>query len=174
MDTLYFHSKSADKKVGEGKNEYININNYDELNNIKDWRKVLSNFYIAPFSFDNLTFNTVEHAFQYYKIKLVNPKIAFSFCLESNSILSKGDGLIARKNRKIIILNSLQLYEWNKIKNKILEEILLLKFTQNYLPNKVLLLTKNAILTHSIRSKPIRQIELENVRKILQLKTIFI
>lgn len=168
MDTLYFHSKSIDKKVGEGKNEYINnCNDYIELDKIIDWRRILSNFYIAPFRFNNLTFNTVEHAFQYSKINLVNPNIAFNFCLESNSDLSKSDGLIARKNRKIIILNTSQLYQWNQIKNNILENILLQKFTQNSLPKKVLLLTNNAILTHSIRTKPIRQIELENVRKLL-------
>ena len=42
MDTLFYHSKSANKFAGKGINEYVlNYDIYDELNKIKDWRKIL-------------------------------------------------------------------------------------------------------------------------------------
>jgi predicted NAD-dependent protein-ADP-ribosyltransferase YbiA (DUF1768 family) len=166
MDQIFFHYKSKDVNVGYGVNEIVaNPNIYSELNQISNWRRVLSNLYESKFTFDGLTFSSVEHAFQYSKINLFNKNIAFKFALESNDKISIGDGVIARKNRKIIILNKSEIEKWNKIKSKILEEILLQKFIQNPYAKKILLLTLDANLTHAIRTKPIRQIELENVRK---------
>jgi hypothetical protein len=45
---LYYHSKSSSKPAGQGCNETaIDYTIYNELNKIKDWRKILSNFYIS-------------------------------------------------------------------------------------------------------------------------------
>ena len=63
MDRLYFYSKSADKKPGQGANEVVS-GDYTELAKIKDWRKVLSNFHYCPFVFEGKTYNTIEHVFQ--------------------------------------------------------------------------------------------------------------
>ena len=50
MDTLFYYSKSANKLAGKGVNEEVlNYKIYDELNKIKDWRKILSNLYIHEF-----------------------------------------------------------------------------------------------------------------------------
>ena len=87
MDTLFYFSKSADKKPGKGVNEFVkNLKDYEELSQIKDWRKILSNFYVAPFKYNGKTWNTIEHAFQSKKIELVDEKLAEKFTLES------GDG----------------------------------------------------------------------------------
>ena len=44
--TLFFYSKSADKKPGEGANEFImGDDEFEELAKIQNWRHVLSNFY---------------------------------------------------------------------------------------------------------------------------------
>ena len=73
-----------------------------------------------------------------------------------------GDGFVARKNRKLIILKPEELIIWNNIKYQVMYEILLAKFTQISIAKKVLLLTHNAILLHGTRGIPIcRQIELE-------------
>ncbi|NBP59365.1 NADAR family protein [bacterium] len=165
QDQLYFFSKSADKPVGKGSNEYLNHpEEYKELNCIPHWRKVLSNFYEAPFVWENCTWKSVEHAFQSRKIALVDREKALWFTLESGHDIGQGDGLVARKNRKLIVLNDFQLREWNKIKSRVMEDILYAKFSQVEFARRVLLATRNAVLLHSTRGPAIRQVELERVR----------
>lgn len=167
MDKLFYFSKSQDKLPGKGANEFVqNSTLYTELSNIKDWRKILSNFYISPFVYHEKTYHSVEHAFQSEKIRLVNQEKGDWFSLESNHEIGKGDGLIARKNRKLVVLTKDQLQKWDSIKSKIMQDILFCKFSQVPYANHVLKLTKNAELWHSGgREKPSRQYELENVRR---------
>lgn len=169
-DILFFYSKSANKPARKGTNEKVlNYYLYDELNKIKDWRKILSNFYISEFIYNNNTYNSVEHAFQGKKIELVNNNMAYWFCKNSGHNIGTGDGLIARKNRKLVILNDEQLTLWNNIKYNIMEEILMAKFTQVLIAKHVLLLTHDAILLHGTRGTPIsRQYSLEKIRNILK------
>jgi ribA/ribD-fused uncharacterized protein len=172
MDIIFYYSKSSDKQVGCGVHESIqNKENYKELDNIKNWRQILSNFYIAPFKYKNKTYRSVEHAFQAEKISLVNDDKANWFCIESNHEIGLGDGLIARKNRKLVILNNATLKLWDENKSKIMQEIMYAKFSQNELPKNVLLLTNKAQLWHAAaREKPARQYELESVRTKLLLE----
>lgn len=170
-DTLFYFSKSAHKKVGKGVNEFVNnFSDYKELDKIKDWRKVLSNFYVSPFTWRGKTWNTVEHAFQSRKIELEDEKKSEWFTLESGHDIGKGDGNVARKNRKLVMLSVKNIKEWNNIKFHVMEEILYCKFSQNEFCKKVLLETKNAELLHSFGRgmKPQRVYELENVREILK------
>ena len=167
MDTLFYYSKSANKPVGKGVNEKVlDYSIYNELNKIKDWRKILSNFYIYEFTYDNNIYNSVEHAFQGKKIEIVDKETAYWFCKNSGHHIGiANDGLVAQKNRKLIILSNEELKEWNKIKDKIMKDILLVKFTQVPIAKQVLLLTHNAILLHGTRGTPIsRQYNLEEVR----------
>jgi predicted NAD-dependent protein-ADP-ribosyltransferase YbiA (DUF1768 family) len=170
MDQLFYYSKSANKPAGKGTNEQsLNYHIYDELNKIKDWRKILSNLYNNEFTYDNKIYNSVEHAFQAKKIEIVDKDKALWFCKNSGHINSIVDGLNAIKNRKLVILNNEHLIIWNNIKNKVMEEILLAKFTQIHIAKQVLLLTKNAIFLHSSKGIPItRQYDLENVRDKIQ------
>jgi ribA/ribD-fused uncharacterized protein len=164
-DKLFYFSKSQDKPVGKGVNEYINSNIYKDLDEIKDWRKILSNFYEAPFIYKNKTYNTVEHAFQSEKIRLVDIDKAEWFTLESKHVIGLGDGLIARQSRKLVLLDKDKLKIWDEIRDKIMEEIMYQKFTQISIAKKVLLATEDAELWHATaREKPSRQIPLENVR----------
>jgi len=166
MDQLFYYSKSSDKPAGKGTNEKaVDYTIYNELNKIKDWRKILSNFYVSEFTYDNKIYNSVEHAFQAKKIELVDKDKAYWFCKNSNHIIGIGNGLTARKNRKLVILTSEDLQRWDDIKHKIMEAILLAKFTQIPIAKQVLLLTQTAILLHGTKGMPItRQHELENVR----------
>jgi predicted NAD-dependent protein-ADP-ribosyltransferase YbiA (DUF1768 family) len=140
---------------------------YDELNKIHDWRRILSNLYSHEFIYDDKIYNSVEHAFQSKKIEIVDK--AYWFCKNSGNDIGMGDGLIARKNRKLIILKPEELIIWNNIKNQIMYKILLAKFTQIPIAKQVLLLTHDAILLHGAKGIPIcRQIELEKVRNELK------
>jgi predicted NAD-dependent protein-ADP-ribosyltransferase YbiA (DUF1768 family) len=174
MEQLFYYSKSANKPAGKGTNEQsLNYNIYDELNKIKDWRKILSNLYNNEFTYDNKIYNSVEHAFQAKKIEIVNKEKALWFCKNSGNTIGISDGIIARKNRKIVILTNEELQKWNDIKEKIMDDILLAKFTQIPIAKQVLLLTHDAILLHGTRGNPIkRQYNLENIRKKLKISNI--
>ena len=105
------------------------------------------------------------------QIELVDANKANLFCIESGNIIgTTKDGNIARKNRKLVILDDENIKIWNGIKHNIMKEILLCKFTQNIELRNVLLLTKKAILLHGAKGIPIsRQYDLEEVRNYLQL-----
>ena len=172
-DKLFYYSKSANKQAGKGVNEFVsNYNEYDELNKIKDWRKMLSNFYVADFTYNGKTYYTAEHAFQAKKIELMDAAKANLFCIESGDIIgTTKDGNIARKNRKLVILDYERIKIWDEIKHNVMKEILICKFTQNNELGNVLLLTKKAILLHGAKGIPIsRQYDLEEVRNYLETK----
>jgi hypothetical protein len=51
--------------AGKGKHEFVNDNSmYKELNKIDNWRKIRKNFYTEPFIYEDITYNSIEHAFQ--------------------------------------------------------------------------------------------------------------
>ena len=169
-DKLYFYSKSKDVAPGKGIYETINdIKDYEELEKIKDWRKILSNFHLYPFQYKKYTYNSIEHAFQSQKIALVSPEKAYLFTIESGDDIGKGDGNIARKNRKLLILNKEILKEWNIIKNDIMYDIMLSKYKICSEAANILKKTGKAELWHIIsRSKQhYRIIHLEKIRNIL-------
>ena len=119
-DKLFYYSKSANKQAGKGVNEFVsNYNEYDELNKIKDWRKMLSNFYVSEFTYNGKTYYTAEHAFQAKKIELVDENKANLFCIESGNIIgTTKDGNIARKNRKLVILDDERIKIWDEIETR--------------------------------------------------------
>ena len=174
MDRLFYYSKSAHKPAGAGTHEHVaNPADYLELNAIRDWRKVLSNFYVSAFQYEDKTYHTLEHAFQAKKISLVDKEKADWFSIESgHEIGATADGAVARRHRKLVMLDSQSIEKWNQIKKQIMESILFCKFTQVPLANRVLLLTRNAILLHGARFLPVeRQLELESVREKLRQST---
>ena len=169
-DKLYYYSKSKDVPPGKGIYETINdIKDYEELAKIKDWRKILSNFHLCPFEYKEYTYNSIEHAFQSQKIALVSPEKAYLFTIESGDDIGKGDENIARKNRKLIKLNTEILTKWNKIKNVIMYEIMLSKYKICSEAAKVLKATGKAELWHIISRSKVhyRIIQLEKIREIL-------
>jgi ribA/ribD-fused uncharacterized protein len=165
-DRLYYFSGSADKMPGKGANEYItDPNKYVKLGKIPNWRKMLSNFYVAPFEVLSVRWNSVEHMFQSYKINIVNPQLAWTFSLNSQSPLSLGDGSVAQKNRKAAILSSDQIKQWDEMKDSVLYAALKGKFTQHPELRELLLATNNAELWHGAARTPAsRQFLLERVR----------
>jgi hypothetical protein len=191
-DILLFYSKSKDLPVGsyekgrKYQEQVTHPTNYLELNAIPNWRKVLSNFYVFEFTIEVspdtiLTFRSIEHGFHYFKIRLADTYRAFDFALESGSKLSKGDGLDARRARKLVVLTSQQLQQWDSIKESVLYSLSKCRYSQDPLSKQVLLATRDAQLWHiASRSapnphtriaerNPIRFAHLERVREELQL-----
>jgi len=167
MDKLFYYSKSKNVDAGKGKNEIVaDFNKYEDLNKIKNWRQILSNFHEYPFTYKNFKYNTIEHCFQSQKIKLVSNEIAHNFTIDSGNIIGYSGGEVARKNRKIVILNKDQLEAWNENKNMIMKDICYIKYMQCIEYKRVLDLTMDAELWHIVaRSKyPLHTKYLEEIR----------
>lgn len=171
--TFFYYSKSADKQPGKGAGETLGTDDcskYAELQGIKDWRKILSNFHEEVFEFNGKRFRTVEHVFQSAKISISDADKGELFSLDSGSLLSNGDGELARKNRKMVLLNKSQLAEWSQKQNFVLEGALKAKFSQVAIAKRALLATMDAELWHGTRGVPkTRQIILEKVRESLRM-----
>ncbi len=165
-DRLYFYSKSADKKPGQGANEVVsNPADYTELAKIKDFRKVLSNFHYCPFVFEGKTYNTIEHVFQSKKIALVDPIKASYFTRESGHIIGQSDGLVAQQNRKLVILEKGNVIKWAQMSDRVMEQAAVEKYRQCPDARKILKLTGNAQLWHIVaRKQPVRFKHLERIR----------
>lgn len=154
-DRFVFYSKSADKAPGAGSNEYVeNATVYTQLSQIKDWRKILGNFFECPFVYEGRTYQTVEHALQAKKFEPIDRVLFESFALESNSTLSQSDGLAARKMRKTIRLNPEQLQHWDQTKIGHVYNMHRAKFSQCPEAKKVLLATQDAELWHYLQRQP--------------------
>jgi hypothetical protein len=168
-DKLNYYSKSADKLAGKGANEYaFDLSVYAELNKIPNWRKKLSNF--APDAVTLLVdgeywhFRTPEHAFQSAKIYLVDRVAARLFTFGGGEI-GDGDGSIAQKNRKLVRLPEDMVKIWDTRKGEVMCQITRARAEQNPSYAKVLLLTMNAELWHTVpRKAAVRQEWLEKIR----------
>lgn len=165
-DKLYFYSKSKDVAPGSGTNEQVSKStDYADLAKIKQWRQVLSNFHVCPFKFQGYTFNTIEHVFQAKKIELANPQKALWFTLESGHDIGKGDGGVAQKNRKLVMLDNSILSKWAMMRDNIMEMAAIEKYKTCKEARDVLIKTRKSQLWHIVsRSKPIRFAHLERIR----------
>ena len=166
MDIFRFSSRSADKLPGKLAGEFVeHASWYSELESHKDWRRVLSNFHIGEFRYNGKTYRTIEHGFQAAKISLQDPTLAEQFCVESGSELGSGDGLAARKARKIVILSKSNVAIWGAISADVMDSLAQAKFTQCAAAMNILKLTGSAQLWHvAPRMKPVRFSHLERIR----------
>jgi len=166
VDKLCYYSKSKNVDAGKGTNEFVNDPAiYSELNKIDNWRKKLSNFYTEPFTYEGKRYNSVEHVFQSYKIALVSKEKAEYFTLDSNHPIGQGDGSVAQKNRKLVVLDNEQLKTWGGIKHDLMKNISLQRILQSDIYKNILLLTGKAELWHVVVRKGIvRNKYLEELR----------
>ena len=163
--------KSTIKKEDDWSEKLPSVqkNEFDELSQIKDWRRVLSNFWTAPFTDDEgLQWQTVEHYFHAHKFMKNNREFAEKFSLKSGSEICR-DPKIAKnvggKTGKYLdksgdrkryvqyrpknIIMEEEFYDGTPSKaEQILEKGQQFKYDQDELSKKVLLLTKNAKLVH--------------------------
>ena len=164
-----FYSKSSDKPMpGKGAGESIkseNVSKFSELAAIKGWRKVLSNFFIAPFNLDGHKWNSVEHYYHASKFKKNNPEFSLQFSDDSGSQLSKDPilsksygGKTGKYKGKLVRPKNIKVdpdfFGPGGRGKKEMEDAHMAKYTQNEESRKVLLLTKDAKLLHYSRGSP--------------------
>jgi len=169
-DRLYFFSGSADLPPGRGVHERVaDMARYAALAGVRHWRRMLSNFWPADFMFGERTYRTVEHAFQAAKIALVDPAVAEQFALDSGTELARGEGAVARRHRKLVLLDDAQLGRWDGRKHAVMRDAMLAKFSQHEPLRAVLLATLPGELWHGTgRGQPPTRIhDLEAIRPAL-------
>lgn len=168
---FFYFSGSKDVPPGKGAGEQIPKNEepkFVKLSQIRNWRKILSNFWIAPFKLDGLTWNSVEHYYQGSKFKKNNPDFFKLFSLESGSEISKdpnmakGAGGKSGKYKGEVIRSKNVVIDPDFFAkdrcNKDMYRAMMAKFSQNEDVRQVLVLTRDAILTHGTRGVPTKPI----------------
>lgn len=169
-----FYAKSADVKPGKGVYEKIPndlINNFKTLQTFKNWRRVLSNFYVnmseneivIPLfkTEEDNQWASVEHYFQAQKFKNY-PDYYKLFTLNSESEISKSVKLAKEvgekgklKNKIFVpkhILKDSHYLDTSKYENYV-EKGQFYKYSQHKLSKQILLATKNAKLQHLVISR---------------------
>ena len=162
-----FYSKSRDLEPGKGSGEKIpddKIPEYEELSKIKNWRKMLSNFYESEFTLDDKRWLSVEHYYQGAKFKKENPDFYEQFSLDSDSDISKDPNLAksaggksGKSKGKIIRPSNIKMDKDFFLDNRSSNEMKRAqreKYKQNEELKRMLLLTKDAKLTHFSRGSP--------------------
>lgn len=152
-DKLIFASRAADTAPGcsKYKAEVVGDKNHvrwNPLKSMKNWRQVLSSFYVEPMLIDGLTFRTMEHYLQYRKAAIGDSQRALEFTIESSSKLGLGEGKDARKARKMVKLSEAQWQEWLKLEASVKEKGKQAKFAPGTFCHKVLFATNDAELWH--------------------------
>jgi len=99
----------------------------------------------------------------------VDPALAEQFALESDTELAHGDGLAARRNRKLVLLDEVHLREWEGRKKAVMRDAMRAKFSQHEPLRVVLSATRPAQLWHGTGrgQPPTRVHDLEAIRDAL-------
>lgn len=88
-DTIHFmfYDKSADADPGKGSGEKIGKTDLLEFKDLQlsaNWRRMLDDEYVAPFTFDGKQWQTVEHYYQAAKFKKGHPEFYATFSLDDD------------------------------------------------------------------------------------------
>jgi len=177
-DVFVFMSKSADVKPGKGKQEHVKDKfAYTELSKVPNWRKMFSNFDVAPFEWTGegvlakpfpagTKWNSIEHAFQGSKFKHYGFKEADKFTMGSGDPIGQGDGAMAQSKRKLKLIPDMS--DWNDLSWKVMASAARAKYSENPDRLRVLKLTGNAKLMHMVtqRGKPSELVEFKHLEEI--------
>ena len=162
-----FYSKSRDLKPGKGAGEKIkseDIMKFAELSGIKNWRKILSNFYEGPFELDGHRWLSVENYYHASKFKKNNPNFYELFAMDSKSDISQSPamakgagGKTGKFKGKLIRPKKIVIDEdfFSSGENeRAMYRAQMAKYKQNEEAKRVLLATKDAKLQHFVRGQP--------------------
>jgi len=176
-----FYSKSRDMKPGKGSGEKISVEDmskFSELAAMKNWRKVLSNFYEGEFALDGLRWLSVEHFYHASKFKKSQPNFYKLFSLDSKSDISKLPAMAKGAGGKTGKFKGKQIRP-KKItmdddffssgeNEKAMYRGQMAKYKQNKEAKDVLLATQDAKLQHFLRGqKPIVFYDTMKIREVL-------
>ena len=173
---LAFYSKSSEKPFpGEGASESITTlrkSDYMQLSKIKNWRKMLSNFYvkrnenneIVPlFELDGYKWASVEHYYHANKFIKENPDFYKKFTMDEQTEISfdpskaKGAGGKTGKIKGILFRPESVKIDSTFMDNKNNENIMYKaqyeKYRQNEELKNMLLLTNDSKLIHIVRGQ---------------------
>jgi predicted NAD-dependent protein-ADP-ribosyltransferase YbiA (DUF1768 family) len=161
-----FYSKSRDLKPGKGAGEKIkseDIMKFAELSGIKNWRKILSNFYEGSFELDGHRWLSVENYYHASKFKKNNPNFYELFAMDSKSDISqspamaKGAGGKTGKFKGKLIRPKKIVIDEDFFSSGENERAMyrgqMAKYKQNEEAKRVLLATKDAKLQHFVRGQ---------------------
>jgi predicted NAD-dependent protein-ADP-ribosyltransferase YbiA (DUF1768 family) len=176
-----FYSKSRDMKPGKGAGEKISVEDmskFSELAEMKNWRKVLSNFYEGEFKLDGLRWLSVEHFYHASKFKKSEPNFYKLFSLDSKSDISKLPAMAKGAGGKTGKFKGKQIrpkkitmdddFFSSKENEKAMYRGQMAKYKQNKEANDVLMATKDAKLQHFLRGqKPIVFYDTMKIREVL-------
>ena len=164
-----FYSKSANApRPGKGSGEKIVPSeeiNFSELATIPEWRRKLSNFWVAPFDLDGHRWSSVEHYYQASKFKENNPQFYLQFTLDANpqGELAKDPALAKAAGGKSGKFKGKRVREadividpnfFNGRHKSEMKAAQMAKFSQNAELKEMLLATKMAKLQHFVRASP--------------------
>ena len=165
---VYYNRSSSKPLPGKGAGETIPPNMRDQfkkLASIKDWRRKLSNGWVAPIDIDGHQWQTVEHYYQGSKYAKGHPEIYYQFTLDSRSEL----GQSADRARKFNDFEPDMEFS-GKYGEQILAKGLEAKFTQHPELRTLLEATHQATLKEYIPKSPARMsVELMVLRKNLKV-----
>ena len=179
--TFFYYSGSANAAPGYGTGETITpeqIVLYRPLTLHYNWRKTLSNFYLARMVIDDLEWASVEHYYQASKFKQMNPEFYKKFSIPfgptqyaTDPIVAKAAGGKSGKKRGELLRPLTTTIDPGFFdgtfprSNAEMYIAMFAKFSQNEDLKTILLLTRDAILTHGTRGVPTTvQHELMRVR----------
>ena len=164
-----FYSKSANApRPGKGSGEKIPPEDelkFGELATIPEWRRKLSNFWVAPFELDGHRWSSVEHYYQASKFKENNPQFYLQFTLDANpqGELAKDPALAKAAGGKSGKFKGKRVREaeividpnfFNGRHKSEMKAAQMAKFSQNAELKEMLLATKMAKLQHFVRASP--------------------
>jgi predicted NAD-dependent protein-ADP-ribosyltransferase YbiA (DUF1768 family) len=190
---LQFYSKSKHVAPGKGSGENISPNiesDYLQLNNVRNWRRQLSNFHtkidkdnnIVPlFKLDGYSWASVEHYYHANKFKENNMDYYKLFTMESKSEISKdpiaakgAGGKTGKVNKKKFRPSNIKMDNDFMLNNKnqdVMYNGQLAKYKQNPDLKQMLLFTNNAKLVHFSRGGSIVFYDTMKVRTLIQNET---
>ena len=166
---LVFYSGSRDAKAGHGTGESLRPgDDFRDLGLVDNWRRVLSNFHEAPFQYDGVTWTCIEEAFQAAKFGRRSYAEFKARVREVAREKGLAPGPAARQCRKFRVLDAAAIEYWDMTKNSVLRKISLAKFAQNPEALRVLKLTRDATLVHTVPRGPrVHFAHLEEIRDML-------
>lgn len=154
-----YYIKSNNKPLpGKGVGEKIpadKIKEFSKLSQIPEWRRKLDNEYESPFELDGHKWSTVEHYYQASKFKNTNKEYYLLFSLDSDSKISKDVDMAksagsktGKYKKELLRPKEIKIDDafYQGLNDKILEDALYAKFSQNIDMKDVLMNTKKAKL----------------------------